>query len=175
MEKIMTERQGATTMKGDPLTLVGPELKPGDAAPQCTVLANDLSEVNLSSFKGKVSIISVVPSLDTPVCDVQTRRFNQAAAELGDDVAILTISTDLPFAQARWCGAAGVDKVQTLSDHRDVSFGNAYGVLIKELRLLARSIFVVDKNGKISYTQLVRELTSEPDYEAVLNAAKAAL
>ena len=162
-------------MKGDPLTLVGPELKPGDAAPECTVLANDLSEVNLSSFKGQVSIISAVPSLDTPVCDVQTRRFNQAAAELGDDVTILTVSTDLPFAQARWCGAAGVDKVQTLSDHKDVSFGNAYGVLIKELRLLARCIFVVDRDGRISYIQLVRELTSEPDYGAVLNAAKALL
>jgi thioredoxin-dependent peroxiredoxin len=175
MEKIMTERQGATTMKGDPLTLVGPELKAGETAPEFTVLANDMSEVSLSSFKGKVCIISVVPSLDTPVCDVQTRRFNQEASELGDDVAILTISTDLPFAQARWCGAAGVDKVQTLSDHRDVSFGNAYGVLIKELRLLARCIFVVGKDVKISYVQLVKELTNEPDYEAVLNAAKAAL
>ena len=162
-------------MHGGPLTLVGPELQAGDTAPEFTVLANDLSEVSLSSFKGKVCIISTVPSLDTPVCDVETRRFNQEAAELGDDVAILTISTDLPFGQARWCGAAGVDKVQTLSDHKDVSFGNTYGVLIKELRLLARCIFVVDKGGKISYVQLVEELSNEPDYEAVLNAAKAVL
>lgn len=162
-------------MKGGPLTLAGPELRVGETAPEFTVLANDMSEVNLSSFEGKVCIISAVPSLDTPVCDVETRRFNEEASALSDEIAILTISTDLPFAQARWCGAAGVDKVQTLSDHRDLSFGNAYGVLIKELRLLARCIFVVGKDGTITYVQLVKELTNEPDYEAVLNAAKAAL
>jgi thiol peroxidase len=117
----------------------------------------------------------VVPSLDTPVCDLQTRRFNQEAARLGPDVQILTISMDLPFAQKRWCGAAGIERVTTLSDHREASFGTAYGVLIKELRLLARAVFVVDKDGVVRYVQIVPELSREPDYEAALAAAKAAL
>jgi len=165
----MTERAGATTFKGNPLTLIGNELKPGDTAPDCELLGNDLSPVTLSSYRGKVCILSSVPSLDTPVCDMETRRFNQEAGSLGDDVAILTISMDLPFAQARWCGAAGVDKVITLSDHRDATFGETYGVLIKELRLLARAIFVVDRDGVIRYVQLVKEMTEEPDYETVLS------
>jgi thiol peroxidase len=168
----MSERSGAITMKGNPLTLVGEELKAGDSAPDVTLLDNELNPVQLSSFKGKVVVISSVPSLDTPVCDLETRKFNEEAANLGPDVQILTISMDLPFAQARWCAAEGVDRLTTLSDHRDASFGNAYGVLIKELRLLARCIFVVDKEGTIQYIQLVPELTSEPDYEAVLGAVK---
>lgn len=166
----MGERPGATTMKGNPLTLMGTQLKVGDAAPDFEVLDNDLSPVKLSSFRGKVCIISSVPSLDTPVCDMETRRFNEEAGKLGDDVVILTISLDLPFAQKRWCGAAGVDKVMTLSDHREAAFGMAYGVLIKELRLLARAVFAVDREGTIQYIQLVKELTEEPDYDAVLNA-----
>ena len=167
----MKERSGIATIEGKPLTLVGEEVKVGDKAPDFTVLDNDLSPVNFSTYRGKICIISSVPSLDTPVCDAETRRFNQEAGRLGSDVVILTISMDLPFAQKRWCGAAGVDKVQTLSDHREASFGTAYGVLIKELRLLARAIFVVDREGIIQYVQLVKELTKEPDYEAVLNAA----
>jgi thiol peroxidase len=168
----MQEHSGAITMKGNPLTLVGPKLSVGDSAPDIEVLDNDLNPVKLSSFKGKVCVLSAVPSLDTPVCDMQTRRFNDEAGKLGDDVAILTISMDLPFAQKRWCGAAGVDKVVTFSDHRGAAFGEAYGVLIKELRLLARAIFVVDRQGTVQYTQLVKEVTEEPDYEAVLEAVK---
>ena len=168
----MQEHSGAITMKGNPLTLVGPEISVGDSAPDVEVLDNDLNPVKLSSFKEKVCILSVVPSLDTPVCDLQTRRFNDEAGKLGDDVAILTISMDLPFAQKRWCGAAGADKVATFSDYRDAAFGEAYGVLIKELRLLARAIFVVDKQGTIQYCQLVKEVTEEPDYDAALDAVK---
>ncbi len=168
----MQEHSGVITMKGNPLTLVGPKLSVGDSAPDIEVLDNDLSPVKLSSFKGKVCVLSIVPSLDTPVCDMQTRKFNDQAGNLGDDVVILTISMDLPFAQKRWCGAAGVDKVATLSDHREAAFGEAYGVLIKELRLLARAIFVVDKEGTVQYIQLVKEVTAEPDYESVLDAVK---
>ena len=168
----MKERTGMITMKGGPLTLIGEEVKVGDPAPDVEVLDNGLSPVKLSSFSGKICVISSVPSLDTPVCDMETRRFNEEAGKLGADVAILTISMDLPFAQKRWCGAAGVDKLTTLSDHRDAAFGEAYGVLIKELRLLARAVFVVDREGRIQYIQLVRELTEEPDYEPVLDAVK---
>jgi thiol peroxidase len=166
----MEERSGIITMKGNPLTLLGPGLNVQDAAPDVEVLDNDLAPLRLSSFRGKVCVISSVPSLDTPVCDMETRRFNEEAARLGDDVVILTISMDLPFAQKRWCGAAGVDRVITLSDHRDASFGNAFGVLIKELRLLARAVFVVDREGLIQYIQFVNEVTEEPDYGAVLDA-----
>jgi thiol peroxidase len=168
----MKESAGMITMKGNPLTLIGDELKVGDLSPDVEMLDNDLSSVKLSSFRGKVCVISSVPSLDTPVCDMETRRFNEEAGKLGADVAILTISMDLPFAQKRWCGAAGVDKLTTLSDHRDAAFGEAYGVLIKELRLLARAVFVVDREGSIQYIQLVKELTEEPDYEPVLDAVK---
>jgi len=159
-------------MRGMPLTLVGKTIRIGEPAPDFKVLTNDLSLVKLSSFRGRICIISSVPSLDTPVCDRQTRRFNEEASSLGKDVAILTISMDLPFAQKRWCGAAGIENVQTLSDHREASFGKSYGVLIKELRLLARAVFVVDKGGILRYIQLVSELTNEPYYEAVLNAVK---
>jgi thiol peroxidase len=151
---------------------VGNEVKVGQLAPDFEVIDNDMSSVKLSSFRDKVCIICSVPSLDTSVCDKETRRFNEEAGKLGSDVAVLTISMDLPFAQKRWCGAAGVENVQTLSDHRDASFGKAYGVLIKELRLLARAIFVLDKNGTIRYIQIVKELASEPDYEAALRAVK---
>jgi len=168
----MQERTGVITFKGNPLTLVGTELNVGDKMPDVSTLANDLNPVQLSSYRGKVCVVSVVPSLDTPVCDMQTRKFNEAAGGLGDNVAILTLSMDLPFAQSRWCGAAGVDKVVTLSDHRNAAFGEATGLLIKELRLLARAVFVVDQNGVIQYRQLVKEVTEEPDYKAALEAVK---
>lgn len=161
------------TFKGNPVTLIGPDITPGDKAPDFTVLANDLTPVTLADSKGQVRLISVVPSLDTGVCDAQTRRFNEEAANL-PNVNILTISVDLPFAQKRWCGAAGIDKVQTLSDHRELSFGKAYGVAIEELRLLARAIFVVDSNDNVTYVEYVSEATNHPDYEAAIEAAKSA-
>lgn len=168
----MNERTGIVSTKGKPVTLVGNEVKVGDKAPDFEVLTTDSAPFRLSSMHGRTCIISSVPSLDTSVCDVETRRFNQEAGRLGPDVAMLTISMDLPFAQKRWCGAAGVAHVQTLSDHRDASFGMSYGVLIKELRLLARAVFVVDKEGVIRYIQLVKETTNEPDYEAALSAVR---
>lgn len=168
----MQERKGAVTMRGNPLTLVGDEIREGAPAPDVTLLDNELKPVKLSDFRGKVLIVSSVPSLDTPVCDMETRRFNTEAAGLGRDVQVLTVSMDLPFAQKRWCGAAGVDKVKTLSDHRDAAFGRAFGVLIQELRLLARSIFVVDREGTVRYVQHVKEVSQEPDYGAVIAAVK---
>ncbi|WP_458412221.1 thiol peroxidase [Schinkia sp. CFF1] len=159
------------TFKGNQVTLLGNEVKVGEKAPNFTVLANDLSEVTLNDTKGSVRLISVVPSLDTGVCDAQTRRFNEEAANL-PNVKILTISIDLPFAQKRWCGAAGIENVQTLSDHRDLSFGEAYGVAIKELRLLTRAVFVVDSNDQVTYAEYVPEATNHPNYEAALAAAK---
>lgn len=171
----MKERTGLVTFKGNPLTLVGDEVKTDQPAPEAELLANDLSPVKLSSFRGKVCIVTAVPSLDTAVCDTETRRFNEEAAGLGDDVVVLAVSMDLPFAQARWCAAAGIENVQTLSDHRDAAFGISYGVLIKELRLLARAVFVVDKEGTVRYIELVKEMTNEPDYAAALAAAKALL
>jgi len=168
----MKERAGAVTLRGTPFTLTGNELTVGNKAPDFEVLDNNLAPTKFSSFRGKVCLISSVPSIDTPVCDTETRKFNERAAGLGTDVAILTISMDLPFAQKRWCGAAGVDRVQTLSDHRDASFGLAYGVLIKELRLLARAVFVVDRGGVVRYHQLVKEIADEPDYEAALGAIR---
>jgi thiol peroxidase len=171
-EKPMTERAGAIMFGGKPATLLGNELKVGEEAPDFAVVGNDLKPVRLSQFKGKVVVIASVPSLDTPTCDLETRRFNAEAAKLGPDVVILTVSMDLPFAQKRWCGAAGIDKVITVSDHRDASFGTAYGVLIKDLRLLARAVFVVDRQGTIRYIQLVKETGTEPDYAPVLQAVK---
>ncbi len=168
----MKERTGIVTVGGNPVTLIGDELKVGDRAPDFVVIDNEGSPVHFSSFKGKTVIISVVLSLDTGVCNLQTKRFNHEADNLGSDVVILTISMDLPYAQKRWCGAEGVTKVKTLSDHRDASFGNAYGVLIKELRLLARAMFVIDKNGVIQYIQIVKETSKEPDYDAVLEAVR---
>ncbi|MGE7841528.1 thiol peroxidase [Lysinibacillus sp. NPDC093712] len=161
------------TFKKGPVTLIGNEVKVGDQAPNFTVLANDLSPVSLTDSEGKIRLFSVVPSLDTGVCDAQTRRFNEEAANLGDNVVIYTVSVDLPFAQKRWCGAAGIDAVQTVSDHRDLSFGEAYGVYIKELRLLARAVFVVDAAGKVTYVEYVPEATDHPNYEAAIAAVKA--
>lgn len=166
----MEERTGLVTMRGNPVTLAGNALKVGDRAPDFEVTGNDMKPVKFSSFSGKVCIIASVPSLDTPVCDMETRKFNKEAAGLGPDVVILTISMDLPFAQKRWCGAAGVDRVITLSDHKTAGFGTAYGVLIKEMRLLARAVFVADKKRIIQYIQIVKEIGEEPDYSAVLNA-----
>ena len=168
----MKERKGLVTMKGNPLVLLGDEVKAGDKAPAFQLVANDLSVVDSSAYKGKVLILSAVPSLDTPVCDLQTRTFNKRASDLGNDVQVLTISMDLPFAQKRWCGAAGIDKLITLSDHREAAFGTAYGALIKELRLLARAVYVLDRQGIIRYIQVVKELTQEPDYGEVLQAVK---
>ena len=168
----MSERQ--VTMRGNPLTLVGPELRAGDEAPDFTVLTTTLQEVGLAASQGKTRILSVVPSLDTPVCDQQTRRFNEAAAKLGDDVVVYTVSADLPFAAARWCGAAGVDRVECLSDHRDMAFGDAYGTHIRELRLDARAVFVVDPAGRIAHAEYVGEITEHPDYDAALEAARKA-
>ncbi|RXI98552.1 thiol peroxidase [Anaerobacillus alkaliphilus] len=160
------------TFKGNPITLLGNEVKVGDVAPEFTVLANDLSPVTVEDLKGNVTVISVIPSIDTGVCDAQTRRFNEEAAQLAG-VRIVTISVDLPFAQKRWCGAAGIDNVQTLSDHRELSFGKAFGVAIEELRLLTRSVFVLDTDGKVVYTEYVPEATDHPNYEAAILAAKA--
>ncbi len=162
-------------MQGNPLTLLGEEVKIGEKAPDFTVVDNSLAPKTLADYKGKVVILSAVPSLDTGVCDTETRTFNKRASELSDDIAILTISMDLPFAQARWCGAAGVDQVETLSDYQQASFGEKYGVLIKELRLLARAVFVVDKEGKIAFIQVLPEVATEPDNDSVIAAAQAAL
>ena len=168
----MQEQENAITMKGNPLTLLGAPVQVGQPAPDFTVAANDLSPAKLSDYKGKTIVIASVPSLDTSVCDTETRKFNERAADLGDEVVILTISMDLPFAQKRWCGAAGVDQVVTLSDYQQADFGIKYGLLIKDLRLLARAVVVVDKTGVIRYVQVVPEVAQEPDYEAVLKVVK---
>lgn len=166
------ERFGDVTFKGNALTAIGPTLRVGDNAPAFELLANDLSLVKLADSAGKIRLISVVPSLDTPVCDIQTRRFNKSLDALGDGVAGYTVSADLPFAQARWCGAAGVKRVQTLSDHRAMAFGDAYGTHIKELRLESRAVFVVDGVGKIRYVEYVKEIATQPDYDAALAAVR---
>lgn len=166
------ERKGITTMKGNPMTLVGPELKAGDKAPDFTVLDQAMAPKSLKDFEGKFKVISVTPSLDNPVCDLQIHWFNEDAANQPADVAVLNISMDLPFAIKRFCATGGIDRAEALSDHRDASFGTNWGVLMKELRLLARSIFVVDRENVIRYVQIVPEQTTEPDYEAALNALK---
>ncbi len=158
---------------GNPFTLLGPELKAGDKAPDFTSLDNGLKAVTLADTGNGVRVFSVVPSLDTPVCDMQTKRFNDEAGKMGD-VTIYTVSMDLPFAQKRWCGAFGVDHVKMLSDHRDASFGQAFGTLIKELRVLSRAIFVVDKNNVIRYVEYVKEVSEHPNYDAAIAAARAA-
>ncbi len=165
------ERPGATTLKGKPFTLVGPELKAGDKAPEFETVDNGLQPVTLSSTAGSIRIFSVVPSLDTPVCDAQTKRFNEEAAAL-PGVDIYTVSMDLPFAQKRWCGAFGVDKVKMLSDHREGSFGASYGTLIKELRIESRAIFVVDKDNVVRHAEYVSEVAEHPNYETALSVAK---
>jgi thioredoxin-dependent peroxiredoxin len=167
------ERPGATTLKGNPLTLVGPELKIGDNAPDFSMVDNGLKPVNLKDTGGKVRIFSVIPSLDTPVCDAQTKKFNEEAANL-PDVEIYTVSMDLPFAQKRWCGQFDVNKVKMLSDHKDASFGQNYGTLIKELRIESRAIFVVDPNNKVRHAEYVKEVADFPNYEAALAAARSA-
>ena len=166
----MSEREGAVTFQGGPLTLVGPELQVGDQAPDFNVIDGGLGAVTLASSAGKVRLISAVPSLDTPVCSDQTKRFAEALGGLPENVEVLTISADLPFAQGRWCGAEGVE-MTTLSDHRELSFANAYGVLIKELQLLSRAIFVIDAEDKIAYLEIVSEVTDHPNYDAALAAA----
>jgi thiol peroxidase len=168
----MSERNDIVTMKGKPIVLLGNVIKVGNKAPDFEVIAKDLSTVKFSSFAGKICIISCVPSLDTSVCDIMTRRFNEEAVKLEDDVVVLAISMDLPFGQNRWCIAADVKNVYVLSDHRTASFGQAYGVLIKDLRLLARAVFVVDRNGIVRYENIVPEITHEPDYDKVLEAVK---
>jgi len=169
----MMERPGATTMKGNPLTLIGPELQAGDHAPDFNVVDGTLSPVNLEKTGHNVRIISVVPSLDTPVCDLQTKRFNEEAAKMSG-VDIITVSMDLPFAQKRWCGAFGVDRIKMLSDHRTGSFGEAYGTLIKDLRIESRAIFVLDSSNLIRYVEYVKEVADHPNYDAALAAAKGA-
>ena len=166
------ERKGIITFKGNPLTLIGSEIKVGQAAPDFQVIGEGLAQVSLKDFKGKIKLISVVPSLDTPVCDQQTRRFNEEASKLPGDVVVLTISMDLPFAQGRFCTTAGIKNVKTLSDHRDASFGQAYGTLIKELRLLTRAIFIVGADDKVQYVEYVKEITTHPNYDTALNFFK---
>lgn len=166
-------QERTTKMKGNPLVLVGPELKPGDTAPDFDVTGNDLKPVKLADTGKGVRIFSVVPSLDTPVCDQQTRRFNEEAATLGG-IEIFTVSCDLPFAQKRWCGAAGVDKVKTVSDYRNGSFGEAWGTMLKDLRIESRAIFVVNGANKITYVEYVPEVTEHPNYDAALKAARSA-
>jgi thiol peroxidase len=165
------ERQGAATFKGNPLTLVGPELKPGDKAPDFEAVDSSMQPVTLEKTDSSVRIFSVVPSLDTPVCDMQTKRFNEEATRL-PNVEIYTVSMDLPFAQKRWCDAFAIDKLKMVSDHRNASFGTAYGTLIKEWRIESRAIFVVDKDGVIRHAEYVKEVADHPNYEAALSKAK---
>lgn len=164
------ERKDALTFKGNPMTLIGPELQVGDAAPDFTLLGNDLSPVSLADTAGKVRLLSVVPSLDTSICDAQTRKFSEALGAYGAGVVGYAISADLPFAQARWCGAAGIENVAALSDHFSMGFGDAYGVHIKELRIHSRAIFVIDGEGVLRYIEYVPEVAQHPDYDAALAA-----
>jgi thioredoxin-dependent peroxiredoxin len=166
------ERTGVITFKGNPMTLYGPELKVGNPAPNFNVVDNALQPVTRGDDQGKVKLIAAVPSLDTPVCDAMTRKFNEEAGRLPDNVAVYTISLDLPFAQKRWCGAAGIEKIKVLSDYQDRSFGLNYGILIRELKLLARAVFVLDQDEKIAYLEIVPEVTADPDYAAALGAVK---
>ena len=168
----MGERVGLVTMKGNPLTLVGDEVTVGQKAPDFVAIDHNLSPVKFSSYRGKICILTSVPSLDTPVCAIETRKFNEEANRLSADIVILTLSMDLPFAQKRWCGAEGITRIQTLSDHRDAAFGMSYGVLIKDLRLLARAVFLVDQKGVLQYSQLVKEVASEPNYKDIWHALK---
>ena len=171
----MQKRTNAVTFKGNPHTLVGPQLKAGDAAPDFACL-NGLDKVTLGSTPAKARLFSVVPSLDTPVCSLQTKKFEESLAGMKDQIACYTVSLDLPFAQKRFCSAEGVKTMKTLSDVHNHSFGQNWGVLIEglPLPLLARSVFVVDKNGKVAYVEYVKEVTSEPDYDKAVAALKAA-
>lgn len=177
-ENINEEKKEAAkrtvTMQGRPVTLVGDEMKVGTPAPDFKVTDNDMLPMKFSRvYGGKVAVVIAVPSLDTPVCDLEARRFNKEAEALGPDVGVLVVSMDLPFAQKRWCGAAGVKAVRTFSDYQKAEFGKSWGVLIKELRLLARAVFIVDKDGIVKYAQLVPEVAKEPDYDEVLTALRA--
>ncbi|MBI5493204.1 MAG: thiol peroxidase [Deltaproteobacteria bacterium] len=165
------ERKGAIKVKGNPVTLVGPALKTGDVAPDFTVVGRDLKEVSLKDFAPQAKLISVALSLDTPVCDSQARKFNEQAANLPEGISIINITMDLPFAISRFCETAGIDRIKTYSDYRYASFGNAYGVLIKELRLLARSIFLIGSDNRIRYIEIVPEATKDVDFNAALEAA----
>ncbi len=171
----MIERENAATFKGSPLTLVGPEIKVGDQAPHFKLVGSSLADIDCESFHGKVRVLSVAPSIDTPVCATQTRTFNQEAASLSEDVVILSVSLDLPFALARFCGAEGIEHVITASDYKYRTFGEAYGVYIRELGLLTRAVFVIDRADKIVHAEYVPEITNEPDYAAALAAVEAAL
>jgi thiol peroxidase len=168
----MKERTGVVAVNGNPLTLLGEEMTIGQTAPDFTALDNALQPVSSSAWKGKVVVLAAVPSLDTPVCDMEIRRFNNEAANLGDNVEIVTVSMDLPFAQSRWCGAAGVEKVTTLSDHNMADFGQKYGLLIKELRLLARAVLVVNPEGTVVYSEVLDDISKEPNYDAALGAVR---
>jgi thiol peroxidase len=169
------ERPNGTKFQGNPLTLIGPEIRVGDKAPAFTARGQDLKPFSLEDTKGKIRLFSAVPSLDTPVCDAETRRFNVEAAKLGDKVEIVTVSLDLPFAQKRWCAAAGIDKIKVVSDYYDRSFSQAFGTLIKELHLSSRAIFVVDDKDVVRYVEYVPEVTTHPDYDRALSAMKALL
>ena len=171
----MTERANAVTFKGKPLTLVGPEIKVGDLAPHFKLVGNDLADIDCESFHGKVRVLSVAPSIDTPVCATQTRTFNKEAVGLSKDVVVLSVSLDLPFALARFCGAEGIERVITASDYKYCAFGEAYGTYIRELGLLTRAVFVIDREGKIVHAEYVPEVTNEPEYAAAIEAVKAAL
>ena len=169
----MEKRTGVVTFAGNPIALLGKEVKVGDKAPAFTLLDNGLGEKTLADYAGKVKVISVVPSLDTGVCDAQTRWFDQNVSKLGENVVVLTVSVDLPFAQKRWCGAAGIDQVETLSDHRDLSFGENYGFILEGLRLLSRGIVVIDKDDVVRYVEYVPEVTSAVNFDAAEAATKA--
>jgi thiol peroxidase len=172
----MTERPGIITMDGKPLTLVGDEIKAGMPAPDCELQDKDLNRVKLASFcRNQIVITVALPSLDTPVCEIEAKRFSDAASLFYPQVQLLVISMDLPFAQRRWCGSEGLAKLKTLSDHAGAEFGQAYGILIKDLRLLARAVFIIDGHGIVQYVQLVKELTHEPDYDEVMRALKKVL
>jgi thiol peroxidase len=170
-------RSGAVTFKGAPLTLAGQEVKVGSPAPDFKLhyFEGGMKELKLADLKGKPSIISVVPSLDTPVCQVQTRTFNAQLGDLGDKINAVTVSLDLPFAMNRFCGAENIKNIRSASDYQDRNFGNSYGTLIEELKILSRAVFVLDKDGKVVYAQYVPEVASEPAYEPALAALKAAL
>jgi thiol peroxidase len=171
----MTERKGAITFKGGPMTLLGTELKVGDKLPAYKLTGTDMSDITNDHFAGKVLVVSVVPSLDTPVCATQTRKFNEQAAKLNDGIRILTVSLDLPFAAKRFCAAEGISAVVTASDFKHQQFGTSFGVKIKELGLLTRAVFVADRQGKVVHVEYVKEATQEPDYDKALEAAKKAL
>jgi thiol peroxidase len=172
---MVEERTGEVTMKGNPITLLGPRIEANEDAPEFTALKNLMTPVKLSDSTGKVRILVSVPSLDTPVCSIEAKRFSQEADKLGEDVVVQIISIDTPFAQSRWCGAEGVSNLQTLSDFRDRDFGTKYGVEIKDLGIYARAAFVVDKQGVVVYSEYVPEVAQEPDYDNILDAARAAV